>query len=147
MATTVVPRVLPSELLGLEYSFKENRLATFSQWPFNSGCACTPIRMAEAGFIHCPSENAPDVAQCFMCFKELEGWEPEDDPREEHQKHSPNCAFLALQKDISELSVNEFMKLDKERIKNLVKKQVNQKIAELEKRAQKIHKEISSFRS
>lgn len=36
--------------------------------------------MAKAGFIHCPADNAPDVAQCFFCFKELEGWEPDDDP-------------------------------------------------------------------
>ncbi|KAL2764568.1 baculoviral IAP repeat-containing protein 5 isoform 2, partial [Daubentonia madagascariensis] len=36
--------------------------------------------MAEAGFIHCPTENEPDLAQCFFCFKELEGWEPDDDP-------------------------------------------------------------------
>uniref|UniRef100_A0A8D0EDF3 Survivin n=1 Tax=Salvator merianae TaxID=96440 RepID=A0A8D0EDF3_SALMN len=137
-AATGVPKVLPSELKGLEYFFKEHRLATFTQWPFDSGCSCTPDRMAEAGFIHCPSENAPDVAQCIICFKELEGWEPDDDPREEHQKHSPNCAFLALQKDISELSLQEFMRLNKERIKNLVKKQVNKKIDELEKYAQHI---------
>lgn len=36
--------------------------------------------MAAAGFVHCPSENGPDVAQCFFCLKELEGWEPDDDP-------------------------------------------------------------------
>ncbi|KAM8953251.1 astacin-like metalloendopeptidase [Pelodytes ibericus] len=27
-----------------------------------------------------PSGNSPDVAKCFFCLKELEGWEPEDDP-------------------------------------------------------------------
>ncbi|EPY86773.1 hypothetical protein CB1_000299010 [Camelus ferus] len=37
-------------------------------------------QMAAAGFIHCPTENEPDLAQCFFCFKELEGWEPDDDP-------------------------------------------------------------------
>lgn len=40
----------------------------------------SPLQMAEAGFIHCPTENEPDLAQCFFCFKELEGWEPDDDP-------------------------------------------------------------------
>ncbi|XP_053156666.1 baculoviral IAP repeat-containing protein 5 isoform X2 [Hemicordylus capensis] len=59
---------------------KEHRLATFAQWPFVSDCSCTPDRMAEAGFIHCPNENAPDVVQCLFCWKELEGWEPDDDP-------------------------------------------------------------------
>lgn len=37
-------------------------------------------QMATAGFIHTPSENSPDTAICFFCLKELEGWEPEDDP-------------------------------------------------------------------
>lgn len=36
--------------------------------------------MAKAGFVHCPSENEPDVACCFYCLRELEGWEPEDNP-------------------------------------------------------------------
>ncbi|XP_020921877.1 baculoviral IAP repeat-containing protein 5 isoform X1 [Sus scrofa] len=59
---------------------KDHRISTFKNWPFLEGCACTPERMAAAGFIHCPTENEPDLAQCFFCFKELEGWEPDDDP-------------------------------------------------------------------
>ncbi|KAH0629391.1 hypothetical protein JD844_011442 [Phrynosoma platyrhinos] len=101
------------------------------------------VQMAEAGFIHCPTENAPDVAQCFICFKELEGWEPEDDPMEEHRKHSPKCAFLALQKDIADLTVQEFIRLSKERKINLIKKQVNLKIIDIEKCAANVHNEIS----
>lgn len=38
------------------------------------------LQMAKAGFVHCPSENEPDVACCFFCLLELEGWEPDDDP-------------------------------------------------------------------
>lgn len=38
------------------------------------------LQMARAGFIHTPSGNSPDIAMCFFCLKELEGWEPEDDP-------------------------------------------------------------------
>ncbi|XP_042308553.1 baculoviral IAP repeat-containing protein 5 [Sceloporus undulatus] len=128
---------------GLELYLKEHRVSTFSQWPFVSDCFCTPERMAEAGFIHCPTENAPDVVQCFICFKELEGWEPEDDPMEEHRKHSPKCAFLALQKDVADLTVQELIKLSKERTINLIKKQVNLKITDTEEFAAKIHKEIS----
>ncbi|XP_025252381.1 baculoviral IAP repeat-containing protein 5-like isoform X1 [Theropithecus gelada] len=59
---------------------KDHRISTFKNWPFLEGCACTLERMAEAGFIHCPTENKPDLAQCFFFFKELEGWEPDDDP-------------------------------------------------------------------
>nr|XP_038942711.1 baculoviral IAP repeat-containing protein 5 isoform X1 [Rattus norvegicus] len=59
---------------------KDHRISTFKNWPFLEDCSCTPERMAEAGFIHCPTENEPDLAQCFFCFKELEGWEPDDNP-------------------------------------------------------------------
>ncbi|XP_032994954.1 baculoviral IAP repeat-containing protein 5 [Lacerta agilis] len=140
--TSSGPQVGP----GFEEFLKEHRVATFDQWPFASGCSCTPDRMAEAGFIHCPTENAPDVAQCFICFKELEGWEPDDDPMEEHRKHSPNCAFLALQKDIKDLTIQEFMRLCRERMKALIRKEINQKINDLEKRAEKTCNAIQLLR-
>lgn len=38
------------------------------------------LQMAKAGFIHTPSKTSPDVAMCFFCLKELEGWQPEDNP-------------------------------------------------------------------
>ncbi|XP_053231580.1 baculoviral IAP repeat-containing protein 5 [Podarcis raffonei] len=141
-AASAGPQVRP----GFEEFLKEHRVATFDQWPFASDCSCTPDRMAEAGFVHCPSDNAPDVAQCFICFKELEGWEPDDDPMEEHRKHSPNCAFLALQKDIKDLTLQEFMRLCKERMKALVRKEINQKINDLEKRAEKTRNAIELLR-
>ncbi|KAM9044365.1 baculoviral IAP repeat-containing protein 5 isoform 1-T1 [Megaptera novaeangliae] len=99
---------------------KDHRISTFKNWPFLEGCACTPERMAAAGFIHCPTENEPDLAQCFFCFKELEGWEPDDDPIEEHKKHSSGCAFLCVKKQFEELTLSEFLKLDKERAKNKI---------------------------
>ncbi|CAH6776487.1 Birc5 [Phodopus roborovskii] len=98
----------------------DHRISTFKNWPFLEGCSCTPERMAEAGFIHCPTENEPDLAQCFFCFKELEGWEPDDDPMKEHKKHSPGCAFLTVKKQSAELTLSEFLKLDKERAKNKI---------------------------
>uniref|UniRef100_A0A2K6TK62 Baculoviral IAP repeat-containing protein 5 n=1 Tax=Saimiri boliviensis boliviensis TaxID=39432 RepID=A0A2K6TK62_SAIBB len=82
---------------------------------------CCPLQMAEAGFIHCPTENEPDLAQCFFCFKELEGWEPDDDPIEEHKKHSSGCAFLSVKKQFEELTLGEFLKLDRERAKNKIR--------------------------
>ncbi|XP_061477778.1 baculoviral IAP repeat-containing protein 5 [Rhineura floridana] len=142
-----VTSVNPQMLEGFEQFLKEYRLSTFSQWPFVSDCLCTPDRMAEAGFLHCPSENSPDVTQCFICFKELEGWEPDDDPLKEHRKHSPSCAFLALQKDVSDLTMQQFLRLAQERMRNLIKKNVNQKISDLEKYAVNIRKEINLLRS
>ncbi|XP_040467343.1 baculoviral IAP repeat-containing protein 5 [Falco naumanni] len=125
--------------------FVPTRIATFRNWPFTEDCTCTPERMAAAGFLHCPVENGPDVAQCFFCFKELEGWEPEDDPLEEHKKHSASCAFLSLRKDPTDLTMQEFLKLDRERMKNAIKKEISQKMTEVEDTAKKVHHEIEDL--
>ncbi|XP_013871198.1 baculoviral IAP repeat-containing protein 5b isoform X2 [Austrofundulus limnaeus] len=80
------------------------REQSFEDWPFKDECNCTPAQMAKAGFVHCPTENEPDVACCFFCLIELEGWEPDDDPWSEHAKRSPKCGFLSLKKDFTELT-------------------------------------------
>lgn len=36
--------------------------------------------MAEAGFFRSSTDRDADITRCFVCFKELEGWEPEDSP-------------------------------------------------------------------
>ncbi|XP_066560583.1 baculoviral IAP repeat-containing protein 5a [Amia ocellicauda] len=115
--------------------FYESRLETYSGWPFQEGCVCTPENMAKAGFIHIPTENCPDVAQCFFCYKELEGWEPDDDPVKEHKTHSPSCGFIALKKTVEQLTVEEFLKLQKDRQKLLIKKTCNQMIEKFEQAA------------
>ena len=38
------------------------------------------FQLAAAGFYHIPTNNEPDAVRCFCCYKELDGWEPEDDP-------------------------------------------------------------------
>lgn len=60
---------------------KSNKRNSFACWPvgeLSSGYLFP--QMAKAGFIHTPAENSPDTAMCFFCLKELEGWEPEDEP-------------------------------------------------------------------
>jgi baculoviral IAP repeat-containing protein 5 len=37
--------------------------------------------MATAGFYWCGSESQPDLARCFVCLKDFEGWEPNDIPK------------------------------------------------------------------
>ncbi|KAM4796055.1 baculoviral IAP repeat-containing protein 5.1 [Rhinophrynus dorsalis] len=100
----------------------ESRLRTFADWPFTENCKCTPENMAKAGFVHCPTENEPDVACCFFCLKELEGWEPDDDPRAEHSKRSTNCGFLSLSQNIDDLTMEGFLRLEVERIKSFYRK-------------------------
>ncbi|KAM6951823.1 baculoviral IAP repeat-containing protein 5a [Aplochiton taeniatus] len=115
--------------------FYENRLSTYVGWPFDEGCACTPENMAKAGFIHTPSDNSPDIAMCFFCLKELEGWEPDDDPEKEHSAHSPSCHFIALKKDITQLTVEEFIKLQREKHKFIINKRCNESITKFEEAA------------
>uniref|UniRef100_A0A8C9G0X6 Survivin n=1 Tax=Pavo cristatus TaxID=9049 RepID=A0A8C9G0X6_PAVCR len=72
--------------------------------------------MAKAGFIHCPSANEPNVAKCFFCLIELEGWEPDDDPWEEHAKHH-SCGFLSVTKQSDELTMEEYYMLEMTRLR------------------------------
>jgi hypothetical protein len=38
------------------------------------------IQLAAAGFHYIGSEESPDCTSCFMCNKQLDGWDPSDDP-------------------------------------------------------------------
>uniref|UniRef100_A0A669PXT3 Baculoviral IAP repeat containing 5 n=1 Tax=Phasianus colchicus TaxID=9054 RepID=A0A669PXT3_PHACC len=97
----------------------ESRLKTFANWPFMKNCKCTPENMAKAGFIHCRSANEPDVAKCFFCLIELEGWEPNDDPWEEHAKRR-SCGFLSLTKQFDDLTMEEYYMLEKTRLRTFL---------------------------
>ncbi|KAI9530760.1 hypothetical protein NQZ68_000251 [Dissostichus eleginoides] len=109
----------------------ESREQSYVDWPFREDCYCTPEKMAEAGFVHCPSENEPDVACCFFCLIELEGWEPDDDPLSEHLKRSPNCGFLTSKKDFTEMTAADFYHMERERLKVYLKKTCHKKMAYL----------------
>ncbi|KAK2849414.1 hypothetical protein Q5P01_009248 [Channa striata] len=71
-------------------SFTE-RLYSFAsvQHPVN------PERLATAGFY---STGTGDMVLCFCCGGGLKGWQPEEDPWEEHAKHYPGCSFLLSEK-------------------------------------------------
>ncbi|ESO89215.1 hypothetical protein LOTGIDRAFT_229109 [Lottia gigantea] len=121
---------------------EEFRLHSFNTWPFDDDWICTPQKLAEAGFYHCPTDQEPDAVCCFMCFKELDGWEPTDDPWEEHKRHSPQCPFLKLDKPMEELTVEQFMKLEVKRQKNQVVKIMNAKKKEFEEQAKAVREEM-----
>ncbi|XP_052068801.1 baculoviral IAP repeat-containing protein 5-like [Mytilus californianus] len=98
------------------------RLKSFENWPFDESCRCTPAKLAKAGFYSCATENEPDAVQCFMCFKELDGWEPDDDPWQEHKNHSPSCPFLQLTQPLESMTCEQVLKLEMTRNKNKSKK-------------------------
>ncbi|KAM8909303.1 E3 ubiquitin-protein ligase XIAP isoform 1-T2 [Spinachia spinachia] len=52
-------------------------------------------RLARAGFY---STGTGDRVLCFRCGGGLKGWQPEEDPWEEHAKHYPGCSFLLTEK-------------------------------------------------
>ena len=77
------------------------RAATFSigaGWPHEDkrGWRCKTSKMIEAGWTFDPSSEAEDGVTCFYCTLSLDGWEPKDDPRVEHQRRSPDCPFFEL---------------------------------------------------
>lgn len=85
------------------------RKATFTigaGWPHEGkrGWKCKIAKLVEAGWCFDPNpteagmeENEElDGVSCFYCGLSLDGWEPKDDPLEEHRRRSTDCAFFAL---------------------------------------------------
>ncbi|GBB90934.1 hypothetical protein RclHR1_01800019 [Rhizophagus clarus] len=77
-----------------------NRLKSFTakrrKWPHRNSIEykATPDTLSDAGFYFSPSKDSPDNVTCFLCHKSIEGWEPNDDPIDEHFVHSPTCAWV-----------------------------------------------------
>ncbi|XP_023348554.1 putative inhibitor of apoptosis [Eurytemora carolleeae] len=69
------------------------RFNTFNDWPI--GLNQKPGAMAKAGFFY---TGFSDKVTCFYCNGGLCGWEPQDDPMEEHIKSFPDCQFIELTK-------------------------------------------------
>ncbi|KAI9658087.1 MAG: hypothetical protein M1821_002747 [Bathelium mastoideum] len=75
----------------------EARKMTFrDQWPHDSkkGWKCKTTKMVDAGWCYDPTPDADDAVTCFYCGLALDGWEPKDDPLEEHRRRSPSCYFF-----------------------------------------------------
>lgn len=62
--------------------------------------------MAEAGFFYTGTSDDDDSAACFVCGKLLDGWENEDEPWKEHEKHAPNCHFVKMHLIEDDLTVS-----------------------------------------
>ena len=97
------------------FFWKQNRIKTFNSWPFKASDKCNAKSMVAAGFYVIGDNNEPDLVECFICGKQLDGWEAHDDPWDEHVKHKSDCLFVKLNKqDEKEWTVHEMYDLYKE---------------------------------
>ncbi|KAI3332419.1 hypothetical protein HD806DRAFT_194051 [Xylariaceae sp. AK1471] len=77
----------------------EARKATFGErWPHDSkrGWKCKTKQLVEAGWKYTPTIESDDMATCTYCQLALDGWEPKDNPMDEHYRRSPECPFFGL---------------------------------------------------
>ncbi|KAJ5247070.1 hypothetical protein N7468_002053 [Penicillium chermesinum] len=75
------------------------RLATFgSAWPHDGkrGWVCQSDKMVASGWYFCPTDESDDLASCPYCKLSLDGWEPQDDPFDEHYRRSSDCSFFVF---------------------------------------------------
>ena len=71
------------------------------------------LQMAEAGFYHVGSDEAPDLVRCYYCRREMDGWEPSDVPIDEHKRK--DCPYISLGKKPQNLTVEDAFHLEAER--------------------------------
>ncbi|KAF4610571.1 hypothetical protein D9613_007097 [Agrocybe pediades] len=93
--------------------------STSVKWPHPLTFRANPETLADAGFYYDPSYDDPDNVTCFVCDKELAGWEEEDDPFLIHySKCSQNCcwasAYCGIASDTDRR--RRFISTDKSRI-------------------------------
>jgi len=79
------------------FSSVEGRLASFKKWPHPRTYGATPETLSQAGFYSNPVDGSLDNACCFMCEKNLDGWESTDEAWAEHVQHSPMCPLVSLE--------------------------------------------------
>ncbi|XP_026277076.1 baculoviral IAP repeat-containing protein 5-like [Frankliniella occidentalis] len=106
---------------------QEERLKSFKYWPYKRG-PCRPEKMAEAGFYSIGSKSEPDLAKCYVCLKELDGWEKDDDPWSEHKKHAALCPYVVLNKSPDQLTVKDILTLECEKQKKILVLRHDEKI-------------------
>ncbi|KAJ8913512.1 hypothetical protein NQ315_017062 [Exocentrus adspersus] len=129
----------------LDYLIEENRRKTFKKWVFSKNNACNADKMAEAGFIFVGNRIDNDSVKCFLCNKALEGWEPTDDPWQEHLKHSPNCALAKLRKPMMQMTLNEFLDIRNALIESVISSYFDKYISEIDEKSNKCEKMVAEL--
>lgn len=127
----------------------ENRLKSFAKrWPnsaWGNDAKCTPETLARAGFYHTPEEESPDETICVVCLKQMEGWEPDDDPWALH--NNPSCALMKLNKpNEADWTAKDYLTMDTERTIKLMRKAITQQIMEFVHRSEEIESALQRRR-
>ncbi|CAG9584951.1 unnamed protein product [Danaus chrysippus] len=118
------------------------RIKTFKKWPFTDKDKCNIRNMAEAGFYSVATgEDDADAAKCFLCGKELDGWEAHDDPWDEHKSHAAKCAFVQLGKKENELLLSEMLSVIKQYMVNEVKRVAEARKEKIDERAKLVRRQ------
>ncbi|CAG9860296.1 unnamed protein product, partial [Phyllotreta striolata] len=119
---------------AMENMYFQSRLKTYTKWRFSANHNCSASKMAEAGFICVATKDTePDLVRCFFCKKELDGWDASDVPWDEHKSHSTKCLFAQLQKHEDDMTVKEFLLLQKELMINLISNHFEDKEKQVKK--------------
>ena len=92
---------------GLTEKMVKNRIS-FKLYFYN-----IHLQMAEAGFYLVGSQSEPDLVRCYYCRRELDGWEPQDIPWDEHKRR--DCPYITLGKLPQDLTVEDAFQLEGER--------------------------------
>lgn len=74
-----------------DYILEVTRLQSFECWP--KQLKQTPAMLAQAGLYYTGSS---DKTVCFQCGGGLKGWDPQDDPWQQHARWFPGCQFVRL---------------------------------------------------
>ncbi|KAL0273001.1 UNVERIFIED_CONTAM: hypothetical protein PYX00_005781 [Menopon gallinae] len=122
------------------------RLQTFEgKWKTLKGFPyCTPAHFAAAGFFYAGSKSMPDNVKCFCCRRELNEWETDDDPWEEHKKRGQNCLFVQLKLKKNDITLQDILKLFFDMKKNTLMELYEEKKKVLEERFQYLEKKVKS---
>lgn len=102
--------------------------------------------MAEAGFFFTGSEDEPDLVECFLCGKQLDGWLANDSPWKEHVEHSSTCLFANLQQPENALTYHQFTDIKAELLERLFKKCTDSGRNRLVEKQNAIKKGLKNYR-
>ncbi|KOB69310.1 Apoptosis inhibitor survivin [Operophtera brumata] len=108
----------------------DERIKTFKTWPFSDKEKCNSWNMAEAGFYSMATgSDDADAAKCFLCGKEMDGWEASDDPWAEHASHAPHKCGSPLFQLLEFLSVvKQYMINEVKRVAEVAKDKVDERV-------------------